>query len=124
MKYLVDTCGWIEWLVDSKLSKHFKKYLSAKNNLYVPTLIQFELYKWIVREKDDTIASEVIGYTEQCNVIELSTVIALTAADFSRKYKLAAADSIVYATTTCLDAQLITCDKHFADLPNVKYFEK
>jgi len=37
---------------------------------------------------------------------------------------LATADAIVYATAQCKGAQLITCDPHFAKLPQVTYFAK
>ena len=38
--------------------------------------------------------------------------------------KLAMADSIIYATSLFYSALIFTCDKHFKDIPNVKYFTK
>ena len=43
--HVVDTCGWIEWLVDGRLAENFAPCLSDTGNLIVPTLVQFELYK-------------------------------------------------------------------------------
>jgi predicted nucleic acid-binding protein len=57
-------------------------------------------------------------------VIDLNASLSLYAADISRKYKLAMADSIIYATSLYYSAVIFTCDKHFKDLPNVKYFPK
>jgi predicted nucleic acid-binding protein len=77
MRYLVDTYGWIEWLTDGKLASSFEPYLKHLSELMVPTLIQYELYKWISREKDTTLALEVIGITENCEIVPLDTALAL-----------------------------------------------
>ena len=50
--HVVDTCGWIEWLTDSVLAEKYAPFLTDSANLIVPTLVQFELYKWCLREKD------------------------------------------------------------------------
>ena len=76
MKNLIDTCGWIEWLTNGALSENFQPYLSNLDNLIVPTLIQYELYKWICREKDSSLALEIIGITEQALVTPLDTNLA------------------------------------------------
>lgn len=123
-QYLVDTCGWIEWLTNSKLANSFEPYLKHTSQLVVPTLIQYELYKWICREKNLSVALEVIGITEQSNVVSLDTHLALNSADISKQYNLAMADAIVYATAQKYDAELITADQHFAQLPKVKFFKK
>lgn len=43
--FLVDTCGWIEWMMDSPLAKAYQPYLKSPDKLIVPTLVQHELYK-------------------------------------------------------------------------------
>jgi len=53
-----------------------------------------------------------------------STRIALHAADLYRQYKLATADAVVYATTREFDAELLTCDAHFENLPGVVFVKK
>lgn len=124
MKYLVDTCGWIEWLTNGKLASAFEPYFKHTETLIIPTLLQHELYKWICREKNLTFALEIIGITECGVVIPLDTNLALYAADMSKKYNLAMADAIIYATSQNQDALLVTSDKHFKNIPQVKYFEK
>lgn len=42
---LVDTCGWIEWLIDGDLANDFEAALLDTDRLLVPTSVQFELYK-------------------------------------------------------------------------------
>lgn len=51
-------------------------------------------------------------------------IFALQAADLHRQYKLATADAIVYASALVNNAQLLTCDAHFANLPNALYIRK
>lgn len=121
---LVDTCGWIEWLTNEKLAKLFEPYLTNTAELIVPTLVQYELYKWVNREKNAEMAYEVVGLTENSLVLPLDTNLALYAADMARDYQLAMADAIIYATCKKYEATLITSDKHFKALPQVKYFEK
>lgn len=122
--YLVDTCGWIEWMTDSPLSKNYSRYMSAPDSLIVPTLVQHELYKWLCREKDQPVALSAIAATQTAVIIQLDTSVALLAADIAREFKLATADAIIYASARQHGATLVTSDAHFAELPHVKYFQK
>ena len=90
----------------------------------MPTIVQLELSKWLVREVGEEQADQVIAYTQKCVVVPLDTVIALLAADLHREYKLATADAIVYATARRQGATLLTCDAHFEGLPGVALFAK
>lgn len=121
---LVDTCGWIEWLTSGSLAKRYEPLLNRTEALLVPTLIQFELYKWVCRERDEPAALEIIGVTEQANVVPLDTSIALQAADLANMHKLAMADAIIYATAQQQGAALITSDSHFHKLPGVTFISK
>lgn len=122
--FLVDTCGWIEWMTDSQLAKSYSRYLTNPDKLIVPTLIQHELYKWLYREIDYPTAMSAIAATRTATVIPLDTSLALLAADITREFKLATADAIIYATARQQKATLVTSDAHFADLPQVKFFQK
>lgn len=122
--YLVDTCGWIEWLTDSPLAKGYSRYLTSTDTLLVPTLVQHELYKWLYRETDQATALSAIAATKTATIIPFDTSLALLAAEVAREFKLATADAIIYATARQYDATLITGDAHFANLPQVKYFQK
>ncbi|MCB1828542.1 MAG: hypothetical protein KDH94_08935, partial [Coxiellaceae bacterium] len=61
--HLVDTCGWIEWLVDGKLGQTFHNYINKTDQLIVPAIIQYELYKWVCRERDENLALSVVAIT-------------------------------------------------------------
>ena len=121
---VVDTSAWIEWLVGSPLGKRLGKQFPDKPQCLVPTLVQLELSKWLVRELGEDEADQVIAYTQKCVVVPMDTTIALLAADLHRAHKLATADAIVYATALHLGADLLTCDAHFEGLPGVVFFAK
>ena len=121
---VVDTSAWIEWLVGSPLGKRLGKQFPDKPQCLVPTLVQLELSKWLVRELGEDEADQVIAYTQKCVVVPMDTTIALLAADLHRAHKLTTADAIVYATALHLGADLLTCDAHFEGLPGVVFFAK
>lgn len=85
---------------------------------------QYELYKWVKRESDETTALDTIALVDDSLVIPLSTDIALTAADLSLSRKLAFADAVIYASARKYDVELVTSEVHFEDLPGVTYFPK
>lgn len=121
---VVDTSAWIEWLADTTLGQRLGKQLPDKPQCIVPTIVQLELSKWLMREVGEDQADLVIAYTLKCVVVPLDTAIALLAADLHREYKLATADAIVYATARRQGASLLTCDAHFEGLPGVALFAK
>jgi predicted nucleic acid-binding protein len=121
---LVDTSAWIEWLVGSPLGARLAADLPDRTQWLVPTIVQLELAKWLTREVGEDKADLVIAFTETCVVADLDTTTALSAAALCSKHKLATADAIVYATAQAFGADLLTCDRHFQDLPGVRLVPK
>ncbi|HMN83963.1 MAG TPA: type II toxin-antitoxin system VapC family toxin [Burkholderiaceae bacterium] len=121
---VVDTSAWIEWLTASALGQKIGKQFPDKAQCIVPTIVQLELSKWLVREAGEDEADQMIAYTQKCVVVPLDTTIALLAADLHREHKLATADAIVYATARHMGAGLLACDAHFEGLPDVALFPK
>jgi predicted nucleic acid-binding protein len=121
---VVDTSAWIEMLIGAALSKRIAAEFPAQTECVVPTIVQLELSKWMLREVDEERSDSVIAHTQLCVVVPLDTDIALLAADLHRRHKLATADAIIYATAQSKGADLLTCDAHFEGLPGVAYFRK
>jgi len=117
---LIDSSAWIEALIDSPTGSSVVKLLPSKEQWLVPTIVQLELAKWLTREVGAEKADQVIAFTQTCIVAELTTEVALAAAEL----KLPIADSIIYATARAYGAELITCDRHFNDLPGVTLIAK
>jgi uncharacterized protein len=121
---LVDTSVWVEWLIGSPLGVRLAAELPDRTQWLVPTIVQLELAKWLTREVGEDKADRVIAFTETCVVADLDTATALSAAELCARHRLATADAIVYATARMHDADLLTCDQHFADLPGVRFMPK
>ncbi len=121
---VVDTSAWIEWLTGSTLGQQLGPHIPDKPQCIVPTIVQLELSKWLVRERGEEQADQVIAYTQKCVVVPLDTTVALLASDLCREHRLATADAIVYATARHQRAELLTCDAHFERLPDVLFFPK
>ena len=119
---VVDTSAWIEWLTGGALGESLAKQFPHKTDCIVPTIVQLELSKWLVREVGEDKANQVIAYTQKCFVVPLDTSIALLAAELHREHKLATADAIVYATARHQSAKLLTCNAHFDGLGGVVFF--
>jgi predicted nucleic acid-binding protein len=122
--WVVDTSAWIEWLVDGPLRSQLAPLMPPREHCVVPTIVQLELSKWLVRERGEDEADLVIAYTQKCQVWPLDTATALRAAELHREYRLATADAIVYASAMLAGAQLLTCDGHFKGLPQVRWIQK
>ena len=121
---LVDTSAWIEWLVDSRTGKAVEAELPTREAWIVPTIVQLELAKWLLREVGEEKADQVAAFSERCIVIALDTRIALAAAEIGSRHKLATADSIIYATANARGADILTCDAHFEKLAGVRLIAK
>jgi predicted nucleic acid-binding protein len=121
---VVDTSAWIEWLADAAPGASLAGELPETTEWLVPTIVQLELAKWLTREVGEDKADRVIAFTETCVVADLDTAIALSAAELCARHKLATADSIVYATALAHQADLLTCDRHFENLPGVCFVPK
>jgi uncharacterized protein len=121
---LVDTSAWIEWLIGSPVGATVAADLPQREQWLVPTIVQHELAKWLTRQAGEDKAGRVIAFTETCVIADLDTAIALSAADLSVRRKLATADAIVYATALAHGADLLTCDRHFDGLRDVRFVPK
>ena len=121
---VVDTSAWIEWLQDGSVRNQLVAHMPAREDCVMPTILQLELSKWLMRHRSEEDADVMIAYTQKCQIWPLDTATALRAAELHREYKLATADSIVYASALLSGAQLLTCDAHFEGLPHVQWIKK
>lgn len=124
MLRVVDTSVWIEWLTGSALGRQLVPEMPDRSECIVPTIVQLELSKWLLRGVGEEQADQLIAYTQKCIVVALDASLALAAAELHRQHRLATADAIVYATAQSRGAELLTCDAHFVKLPGVAFFRK
>lgn len=121
---LIDSSVWIEWLSDTALGRSFADLFPDRSELLVPTIVQYDVSKWLIREISQDAANKFLSHTQLCVVVDLNTTIAASAAQLSATHRLAAAAAIVYATARDAGAELVTCDAHFQDLEHVTYRAK
>ncbi|MBD3377242.1 PIN domain-containing protein [candidate division KSB1 bacterium] len=121
---LVDSSGWLEFFIDGKNADQFKKPLDNTDNLIVPTICLYEVFKVVLRERGLDSALQAIALMKQGQVIDLSSEIAIRAANISHHKNIPMADSIILATAENSQAIIWTQDIDFKDQQNVKYFPK
>ncbi|MCL4536619.1 MAG: type II toxin-antitoxin system VapC family toxin [Nitrospirae bacterium] len=119
--FLIDSSGWIEFLTDGPLAAEYLKYLKDASKIKTPTIVLYEVYKKIKRERTEEEALLAVSLLNRTSVIQLSESIALFAADLSLQYSLPMADAIVYATALEEGCKVVTSDSHFKGLDKVVF---
>ena len=122
--YVVDSSGWIEHFVDGPNASSYRKYIQDLSKVVTPTIVLYEVYKKIKRERTEEDALTAVALMQQSHVVPLDDSIALSAADISIKYSIPMADSVVYATAVENKCLLIASDEHFRNLDKVKLIPK
>jgi toxin FitB len=120
---VIDSSGWIELFMNGPLAEPYAEHLTDLGKIMTPTLVIYEVYKKLKKELGEEMALIASAQMEKTRIVPLSTAIAYRAADLSIQYRLATADSMVYATADLNDAQLITSDADFKDLPSVLFLQ-
>ena len=121
---VIDTSAWIEFLIGTSAGRTVAQHLPDRPSRLIPTIVQLELAKWFTRENGHDAANRVIALTKVCTIVSLDSEIALSAAEACRTHKLATADAVIFATARAHDAELLTCDRDFENLPGVIYVPK
>ncbi len=124
MKNLVDSSGWLEFFTDGPLALKYLRYLERPQEAVVPSLVIYEVYKKIKKERSEEEALIAVAHMGKAKIVVLDDALAMSAADISLKYNLPMADAIIYATALQEDARLITSDSHFSHLDNVIFLKK
>jgi toxin FitB len=103
---VVDSSAWLEYLVDSERASLFVEPIEQTQQLIVPVLVIYELFKKVLRERGEQPALEVYGLLSQAIVVDVDAPIATAGA----RLPLRLADSIIYATAQRHGAVLWTQD--------------
>ena len=122
---VVDTSGWIEAFLDDPNAGFFKPVIRQLDELIVPTISIYEVYRIVLRLHGKDIADEAAtAMTSAAIVVDLDHELATSAATLAHSEKLAMADSIILATAVKHRATLWTQDADLKRFPNVKFREK
>ena len=121
---VIDSSGWLEYFTDGENATFFAPAIENPENIVVPTISLFEVFKRILVDRNRDDALEAVALMKEGRVVELDDSLALLAAELSHELKLPLADSIILATARECSAILWTQDVHFKDLADVKYIQK
>jgi len=120
---IIDSSGWIEYFTDGPLSAEYAKYLKDFTKIVTPTIILYEVYKKVRKERTEEDALLAVSLISRTSIIPLRESTSLLAADLSLKHSLPMADAIVYATALEENCKVITSDIHFKGLDNVTFIK-
>lgn len=121
---VVDSSAWIEYFVGGSNADEFAAAIEADEDLVVPSLAIYEVFKRTVQLRGESAALEAVAVMLLGRVVDLSASVALEAARVSLQQSLPLADSVILATARLEDATLWTQDSHFEGLEGVEYREK
>jgi predicted nucleic acid-binding protein len=118
---VVDSSGWIEYLVEGPNATFFEGPLRDAENLLVPSVSILEVYRYVLRERGREDALAVAASMRHGRVLELDESLAIEAAEIGITHGLPLANSIIYASALAHEATLWTQDADFEGLEAVEY---
>lgn len=121
---VVDSSGWLEYFANAGNAEFFTPAIRDEENLLVPSICLYEVFKRICQQQGKQAALEGISRLYRGRIVDLSDEVALQAAQLSLTHNLPMADSIILATARMFDATLWTQDDHFKNIEGVEYIEK
>lgn len=120
----VDSSAWLEYFGDGPNASEFAQAIEDPDELVVPALTVFEVFKRTHQIADETAALDAVAIMMQGRIVDLDASLAIEAAKTSIDTGLAMADSIILTTARAEDAVLWTQDSHFKDLEMVEFRPK
>ena len=118
-RIVIDSSGWLEFITADAKVDLFAPYFADELLILVPTIVVYEVRKVLLIRYSKTLADEFVSRAERLPSIPVDINIALDASVLSVQAQLPMADALIYTSAQRNQAQLITCDSHFASLPNV-----
>lgn len=118
---VVDSSGWLEYFADGPNAAFFAGAVEATDELIVPTINLYEVFKRVLQQRGENDALEAAALIMQGKVIPLDATLTLSAAKLSADLRLPLADSVILATAQAEGAVLWTQDAHFSSLEGVRY---
>jgi len=116
---VIDSSGWLEYITADTKADLLIPYFKKQVPLLVPTIIIYEVRKILLLRGTRMVADWFVSEIVRHRVLAIDQEIALQAAVLSADHQLHMADALIYAAARDQNAELITTDSHFKDLPGV-----
>jgi len=121
---VLDSSAWLAFFADEKNAEIFRPIVLDTETLFVPTICIYEVFKVILRERDESSALFFIGVMQKARIINIDFEISLNAAKLNSSFKLPMADSMILASANKVNATLWTQDSDFKEIESVMYYPK
>jgi predicted nucleic acid-binding protein len=118
---VVDSSAWLEYFADGPNAEEFAPVIRAIDDLVVPSITVFEVFKRTRMQRDADAALRAVAQMRRGRLVPLDADLAVAAAELSAESKLPLADSVVLATARAHGARLWTQDSDFEGLDDVEY---
>jgi len=118
---VVDSSAWLEYFAGGPNSEFFAAPIEKTSELVVPSLCLYEVFKWVLDQRGEDSALQVVAVMQQGTVVTLNASLALNAARISLELRIPMADSIILATARAHSATLWTQDADFEGITSVQF---
>ena len=118
---VVDSSAWLEYFADGPNAGEFAEPIADIEELVVPSITLFEVFKRIRVQRDLASALYAVAQMRRGRVEELDADLAVAAAEVSAETEMPMAGSIVLATARAEEATLWTQDGNLEGMEGVEY---
>ena len=105
---IVDSSGWLEYFAGGPNAAFFSAPLQKTNELIVPSITIYEVFKAVLRQRNESDALQAVALMMQGSVVDLTANVSILAATLSFREKMPMADSIILATARLYQATVWT----------------
>jgi predicted nucleic acid-binding protein len=120
MPVLVDSNGWISWLLGDANAAQFEAAIKGTVSVIVPAIVLFEVVRWFLAHAEENDVRLVSEHLLRGQLVELDDALAISAALLAVEHRLAMADAIILATSRAHGAEIWTMDADFARVAGVR----
>lgn len=121
---VVDSSGWIEYLLDTPRADLFAAPIEQRQALLVPTIALFEVHRVLSRKLPPDVVNSCLDVMRLGRVLDITAARAVAGADVSLRHRLAMGDALMYSLTLEHGATFWTQDVDYQGLPSVQFFAK
>jgi len=121
---LVDSSGWIEYLLDTPRAEWFAAAIEQRERLLVPVIALYEVHRVLSRKIPAEALAACLNVMRMGLVLELNDQRAVAASEVAQRHRLAMADAVMYSMALEHQAAFLTQDQDYHGLPGVHYFPK
>jgi predicted nucleic acid-binding protein len=121
---VVDSSGWIEYLLDTPRADLFAAVIEDRAQLLVPVIALYEVHKILSRQVPAPVVVSALNVMRLGRVLDLTDARAIAASSAAAAHGLAMADAAMYSMAQEFQATFWTQDVDYQGLPGVNYFAK